>query len=167
MWRAGFAFILFCMPTIAFAEPGVGDPVYGATLKRGTTEFEARYGRLTGGPDDRKDGLTLEAEYEFSNRLAAAVLVETARDPGGGRTVESSSIEAIYALGRIKPIALDVALYAEYKHGLRGNDDVLEGKLLLEHRAGPFDARLNLIGSTRCAAGNHSRSAMRLQLTGR
>ena len=138
---------------MALADPGVGDPVYGATLKRGTGEFEARYGRLTGGPDDRKDGLTLEAEYAFSSKLAAAVLVETARDPGGGRTVESTSIEAIYAVGRIKPIALDVALYAEYKYGLGGNDDVLEGKLLLEHRAGPFDARLNLIGEHALRSG--------------
>ena len=138
--------LLLFVPSVAFAEPGVGDPVYGATLKRGTTEFEARYGRLTGGSDDRKDGLTLEAEYAFSERLAAAVLVETAREPGGWRTVQSTSIEAIYALGRIEPVALDVALYGEYKHGLRGNDDVVEGKLLLQHRAGSFDARLNLIG---------------------
>lgn len=146
MLRFGLTILLLCVPTAAFAEPGVGDPVYGATLKRGTAEFEARYGRLTGGPDDKKDGLTLEAEYAFSNRFAAAALVETTREPGSARTVESTSIEAIYAFGQIKPLKLDVALYGEYKHGLRGNDDVLEGKLLLEHHAGAFDGRLNLIG---------------------
>ncbi len=154
MWRYGLAFGLLCVPSPAIADPGVGDPVYGATLKRGIIEFEARYGRLTGGSDDRKDGLTLEAEYAFSNRVAAAVLVETARGPGDARDVQSASIEAIYALGRIKPLALDVALYAEYKRSLRGNDDVIEGKLLIEHRAGSFDARLNLIGEHAVLSGD-------------
>lgn len=145
MWRFGLYAALILVPAVAWADPGVGDPVYGATLQRGTAEFEARYGRLTGGSADATDGLTLESEYAFSNRFAAAVLVETAREPGGDRTAQSASVEAIYTLGRIKPLALDVAVYGEYKHGLRGNDDAFEGKVLIEHRAGSFDARLNLI----------------------
>lgn len=127
------------------AEPGVGDPVYGATLNKGVTEFEARYGRLTGGPENGTDGLVLEAEHAFSNRLAAAVLLELNREFDGRRELSAVSAEAIYALGSIRPLAIDVALYGEYKFGLRSEADVVEGKLLLEHRAGPFDARLNLI----------------------
>jgi hypothetical protein len=141
------------VPVTARADPGVGDPVYGATLQRGTLELESRYGRLTGGARDATDGLVLEGEYAFSNRFAAAVLVETGRDPGGARRVEATAIEMIHTLGRIKPLAIDVALYGEYKHGLRGNDDVLEAKLLIEHRAGPFDARLNLIGERPLRSG--------------
>jgi hypothetical protein len=129
----------------AFAAPGVGDPVYGATIEKGVTEFEARYGRLTGGVADGEDGLILEIEHGFSNRLAGAVLLETGRDPGGKRLTNSASVEAIYALGNVKALNLDVALYGEYKFGFRSNADVVETKLLLQHRAGGFDSRLNLI----------------------
>ncbi|MFM5953171.1 MAG: hypothetical protein ACKOPE_02565 [Novosphingobium sp.] len=133
------------MPSLAHAHQGVGDPVYGATLEDGTTEFEARYGRLTGGSEDGADGLVFEVEHSFSNRFAAATLIETARDPGGQRIVQSASIEAIHTLGHVDALALDVAVYGEYKFGIRGQDDVAEGKILLEHRAGSFDARVNLI----------------------
>jgi hypothetical protein len=131
--------------TPALAAPGVGDPVYGARIERGITEFEARYGRLTGGAADGEDGLILEVEHGFSNKLAGAFLLETGRDPGGKRVINSASIEAIYALGNIKALNLDVALYGEYKYGFRSNADVIETKFLLEHSAGGFDSRLNLI----------------------
>jgi hypothetical protein len=129
----------------ANATPGVGDPVYGATLTKGITEFEARYGRLTGKSDDGEDGLVLEAEHNFSNRFSAAILFETGRASHTQRTLDAIALEAVYTLGRIEPLALDVALYGEYKIGLRGAPDVIEPKLLLQHRAGGFDSRLNLI----------------------
>ncbi len=139
--------------TAAVAAPGVGDPVYGATIEKGMTEFEARYGRLTGGTADSEDGLIFEVEHGFSNRFAAALLVETDRDPNGGRKANSASIEAIYTLGQIKPLALDVALYAEYKAGFRANADAIEAKLLLQHRRGGFDGRINLIAEKALAPG--------------
>ena len=129
----------------ASAAPGVGDPVYGAIVGKGITEVEARYGRLTGGSADKEDGLIFEVEHGFTDKLAAAILLETGRDPGGRRLTNAVAVEAIYALGRIEPLALDVALYGEYKLGTNGNPDVIEPKLLLQHRAGPFDARVNLI----------------------
>jgi hypothetical protein len=130
----------------AAATPGVGDPVYGATVERGLTEFEARYGRLTGRASEGEDGLVIEAEHGFTNRLSAAILLETGRDPGGSRHANALAFETVYALGRIDALKLDVALYGEYKIGFRGDPDVIEPKLLLQHRAGRFDARLNLIG---------------------
>ncbi len=140
-----FASVAMLAALPAQAAPGVGDPVYGATVTKGLAEFEARYGRLTGGDADGEDGLILEAEYGFSRRLSGAVLVETGRDPGGNRLANAVSVEAVYALGQIKPLKLDVALYGEFKYGLRGNSDVFETKLLLQHRTGGFDSRLNLI----------------------
>ena len=128
------------------AAPGVGDPIYGATVEKGLTEFEARYGRLTGGLDDGSDGLVLEAEHGFSKRFAGAVLIETGRDIGGPRRVDALALEGIYTLGTVRGVA--VAVYGEYKHGLHGDDDAAELKLLFEHRAHAFDARLNLIGAT-------------------
>ena len=137
--------IALAMPCIANAHPGVGDPVYGATLEDGTTEFEARYGQLTGGSEDRADGLVFEVEHSFSERFAAATLIETSRDPGGQRIVQSASVEVIHTLGHVDALALDVAVYGEYKFGFHGQEDIAEGKILIQHQAGTFDARLNLI----------------------
>lgn len=153
LFATAAALITALFPGVAHADPGVGDPVYGATLQKGITEFEARYGRLNGRTDDGADGLVLEAEHAFSNRFSAAILVETDREPGGHRRAQSASIEAIHTLGRIKPLALDVAFYGEYKIGFRGNDDVAEAKLLLQHHVGKFDARVNLIGERALRAG--------------
>lgn len=141
------------IPQVAYAAPGVGDPVYGATIEKGMTEFEARYGHLTGGNENGADGLVLEVEHAFSNKFAAAMLVETARDPGGRRIAESVSVEGIRTLGRINALALDVAVYGEYKVAFRGAPDVFEGKLLLEHRVGLFDSRLNLIAEKALRSG--------------
>ena len=130
----------------AMASPGVGDPIYGATVEKGLTELELRYGRLTGGPADGEDGLVFEAEHAFSSRFSLAGLVETSRGPRHSREVEALAIEGVYALGKIKALDIDTALYAEFKHGLHGEPDAIELKALFEHRAGGFDARLNLIG---------------------
>lgn len=132
--------------TPAMAAPGVADPIYGATVEKGVTEFEQRYARLTGGPADGEDGLGFEVEHAFSSRFSLAGLVETSREARGSRRVDGFSIEGVYALGRIDPLALDTALYVEAKHGLHGEPDEIETKGLFEHRAGGFDARLNLIG---------------------
>lgn len=138
--------VVMGLPTAAMASPGVGDPVYGATVEKGATEFEARYARLTGGTADGEDGLVFEAEHAVSTRFSMAGLAETSREPDGSRQVEALAIEGVYALGKVKAVNLDTALYAEFKHGLRGAPDAIEIKALFEHRAGPFDARLNLIG---------------------
>ena len=131
--------------TAALATPGVGDPIYGATVEKGVTEFETRYGRLTGGAADGEDGLVFEAEHAFTSNFSLAGLVETSRTSGSGRKVEAIAIEAVYALGRVEALSLDTALYAEYKHGFHGEPEEIEIKALFQHRAGGFDARLNLI----------------------
>jgi hypothetical protein len=136
--------------TPATAAPGLGSKVYGATLEAGETELEARYGRLTGGADAGEDGLVLEAAHSFSPRSYAAVLGEFEREPGGGRKLEAFSIEAIRTLGRIG--GLDTAIYGEYEVGLHGPDK-LETKLLVQKRAGPLDARINLIAEHELVRG--------------
>ena len=132
--------------TPALASPGVGDPVYGATVTKGLTEFEVRYGRLTGGIANGDDGLVFEAEHGFTPRLSVAVLVETGRSLGGPRRADAIAVEAVRTLGRFAPLALDTAVYVEIKHGFNGGPDAIEVKGLFEHAAGRFDARLNLIG---------------------
>lgn len=140
-----FASALALAPVAALASPGVGDPIYGASVENGLSEFEVRYGRLTGGAADGENGMVFEAEHGFSPNLSVAALVETSREPAGPRRVEAFALEGIYALGRIKPLALDTAVYVEYKHSLHADPDAVELKGLFQHRAGAFDARLNLI----------------------
>lgn len=141
----GMAALLICVSTAATASPGVGDPIYGATVEKGATEFEARYGRLTNGAADGQDGLVIEAEHAFASNFSLAGLIESSREPGVSRKVEALAIEGVYTLGKVKALNLDTALYAEFKHGLHGEPDAIEAKALFEHRAGAFDGRLNLI----------------------
>ncbi len=136
----GFGIALIATP--AAAAPGLGDTIYPATIEPGVTEFEARYGRLTGGPDDGGDALKLEVEHGFSTRFAGAIFTTLGRDPGGSRSPREVAFEGIAHVGRIGGI--DVGAYAEYAFGL-GEPDALELKALFSRKAGRFDGRLNLI----------------------
>lgn len=126
----------------AMAAPGLGGEVYGATTEKGEVEAEARYGRLDDGPDAGEDTLNLELAWSPSDRLRLGTQLELEREPGDSRKAEALGFEAIYTLGRVGGI--DVAVYGEYEVVFDGTDAV-ETKLLLQRKAGPFDARLNFI----------------------
>lgn len=130
----------------ATAAPGLGSKVYGATVEPGITEVEARYGRLVGDPADGEDGLVLEFAHGFSTHFYGAVLAEFEREPGSNRRLGAIAVEAIVPVGRIDPLGLDVALYGEYA-AVRNGADVAEVKLLLQHKRGRFDSRLNLVAA--------------------
>ncbi|WP_068077077.1 hypothetical protein [Novosphingobium lentum] len=138
------ALLILAIPGTAHAAPGLGDEVYGATIEQGEVEAEARYGRLAGGADSGEDALKLELAYAPTSRLRLGTQIEFEREAGQSRKAEAMGFEAIYSLGKVAGI--DVAIYGEYEAVFHG-PDALEGKLLLEKRAGPFDARLNLIGN--------------------
>lgn len=143
------ASVLTSIAVPAWAEPSgeISSPI----VVKGETEFEAIYGRLSGGPDSGEDILRLEASHSVSDRLRLAIRTEIERPRGGPRDLEAVSFEAIYDLGRVGGI--DVGLYGEYENVLHGRDQ-LEAKLLLERRAGPFDAKLNLIAAKPLMAGD-------------
>ena len=145
---------LLALASQAHAAPGLGDEVYGATYQQGTSEFEARYGALAGGKDGGADALKLEAAHVPLKNLRLAAQVEIERDAGGSRHVSEASVEAVYTLGRAAGI--DIAIYGEYAKGFRGNPDGLEAKLILERRAGPLDARLNLVAERPLAHGERT-----------
>jgi hypothetical protein len=138
------AVLIIASSAPAAAAPGIGEKVYEATIEPGVTEVEARYGRLTGGSATGEEGLVLEFSHAFGPRLYGGLLTELARDPGRGRRLEAVGLEAIAALGHVRALDLDVALYGEYENAREGGGRV-ETKLLVEHRKGPFDGRLNLI----------------------
>lgn len=136
--------------TAAQAAPGLGSEVYGATVEPGKIEIENRYDALAGGADDGEDVIKLEAAYGVSRRLRLGLQGEFEREPGRPRKAEELGIEAIYALGKVGGV--DVALYGEYAIGF-GGPDKIETKLLLQHRPGPFDLRLNLIAEKELTSG--------------
>ena len=138
-WASGLA--LLCS-TAAQATPGLGEEVYGAEASAGRTEFEVSYARLAGGPASGDSTVQLEATHHVNDRLRLAAFGEFSGVSGGPRRAEEVGIEAIYSLGNTGGIAW--AIYGEYALGLNGNADVLESKLIAEHRRGPFDARLDL-----------------------
>lgn len=128
----------------ALAAPGVGDKVYGATVERGVSEVEFRYGRLVGGSADGEDGAVVELSHGFTDRFYGGALFEFEREPGESRRLEAVGAEGIFALGHLKALDVDAAIYGEYE-AVRGGPDKIETKLLLQHRKGSFDGRLNLI----------------------
>ncbi len=146
------ALAAFAFSGTAQAAPGLGAKVYGASVEEGVTEIEARYGRLTGGPEDGEDALVIELAHGFSKHFYGAVLAEFEREPGGTRRLEAVAIEGIVPLGRIEALQLDVAMYGEFE-AVRGGTDVAELKALFEHRRGRFDGRLNLIAAKTLASG--------------
>ena len=152
-FQYGVACVAACA-SVAIAAPAWAEPsgeISSPVVTKGETELEAIYGRLSGGPASGEDILRLEASHSVSDRLRLAIRGEIERPPGGPRELEALSFEAIYELGRVGGI--DVGLYGEYEAVVDGSDK-LEGKLLLERKAGPFDAKLNLIAAKSLASGN-------------
>ena len=141
-WIPGI--ILLLASSAAHAAPGLDDAVYGTSVEADKTEIESRYGRLVGGNADGEDAFVLEAAHGFSPSFYGAALATFERDPGSRRRLEAFALEGIVALGQIKSLGLDTAVYMEAEHSLHGPDR-FETKLLLEHRQGRFDSRLNLI----------------------
>ena len=144
---AGFVIALIGAPAAAEPSGEISSPV----VEKGQTEFEAIYGRLSGGPNSGEDKLLLEASHSVSDRLRLAIRGEFERAPGSSRELEAVSLEAIYDLGRVGGV--DVGLYGEYE-AVAGGTDKLEGKLLLERRSGRFNAKLNLIAAKTLGTGS-------------
>lgn len=148
---AALAAIAIAQP--AYAAPGLGEQVYGATVDKGVTEVETRYGRLNGGADAGEDKFVLEIAHGFTDHLYAAGLAEFEREAGGDRRLEALGMEAVVNVGRIPSLGLDVGLYGEYE-AVRDGPDHVETKLLLQHKRGAFDGRLNLIAEKVLSGGN-------------
>jgi hypothetical protein len=147
------ALVLAVVSVPAAAAPGLGEKVYGATVEKGVFEVEVRYGRLAGDQADGEDGAVVELSHGFSDRFYGGVLLEFEREAGQRRRLESVGLEGIIAVGRIKAIDTDVAVYGEYD-GVREGADKVETKLLFEHRKGSFEGRFNLVAEKELKRGS-------------
>jgi hypothetical protein len=137
------------LPAPAFADE-LTTKVYSPVLDPGLNEVEARYGRLIGDQADGGHGLLIEFARHFSKRFYGGVELETEREPNGKRQVEAFALEGLVSLGKVAGI--DTGVLVEYSANRHGAN-AIETKLLLERRAGEFDARLNLIAEKELERG--------------
>jgi hypothetical protein len=131
--------------TAARADPRLDEKVYSPYILKGIAELEVRSAQQVGGSTGGDRTTVLEAEYGISDRLSLAGIAAIERSPQNGSRFSGVGIEAVYYVGQVPSVGIDVGLYGEYKRGLSGNADVLEGKLLLAKNIDRFQGLLNLI----------------------
>ena len=129
----------------AIADPRLDEKVYTPFVQNGVAEFELRTAGQLGGPQDGDATMVLEAEYGLNDRVSLAAVAGLERSPGEGTRLTSIGLEAVAYVGQIPGVGIDTGAYFEYGHGLNGEPDVLEGKLLFAKTAGRFQGLVNLI----------------------
>lgn len=129
----------------AKADPRLDEKVYAPYVLNHVAEFEVRHGQQVGGAEDGQATTVLEAEYGLNDRVSLAVISSLATAPGLGSHFEGVGIEGVVYLGQIPQVGVDAGLYLEYQHGLNGEPDAGEAKLLLAKTSGRFQGLVNLI----------------------
>lgn len=129
----------------ALADPRLDEKVYTPFVLNHVAELEVRRGQQIGGADDGQATTVLEAEYGLNDRVSLAVVSTLASEPGAGSQFNGVGLEGVVYLGQIPKVGVDAGLYLEYKHGLNGELDAGEAKLLLAKTAGRFQGVVNLI----------------------
>jgi hypothetical protein len=127
------------------ADPRLDEKVYDPYVHNGVAELEVRGGQVEGGPLGGATTTVMELEYGLSDRVSLALLGAVAREPGGEARVTDIGLESVVYLGQIPGIGVDTGLYFEYGHGLNGEPDFFEGKVLLAKNYKRFQGLLNLI----------------------
>jgi hypothetical protein len=94
--------------------------------------------------------LQLGISHGANDRLRIGIQTSFEREAGGVRRAESIGIDATLSLGNAGPFRM--AVFGAYDIGI-GEPDSVEGRLILQHSNGPFEARLNLIGVKDLSAG--------------
>ncbi len=131
--------------TRALADPRLDEVVYTPYVQNQVAEFEVRRGQQIGGATAGQATSVFEAEYGLNDRVSLALVGALASAPGQASRLDGIGLEGITYLGQIPGIGVDAGLYLEYTHGLAGERDAVEGKLLLAKTAGRFQGLANLI----------------------
>jgi hypothetical protein len=130
---------------LAHADPRLDEKVYDPYVEQSLAELEARSAGLVGAAGGTEQASVFELEYGVSKRLSLALVGVEAREPHGRSRWTDVGVEGVWRLGRIPRVNVDTGLYLEYAHGLNGESDKLEGKILLAKESGRFRGLLNLI----------------------
>jgi hypothetical protein len=142
---AAVIFAALAVARAAAADPRLDEKVYTPYVENGVGELETRYASQAGGPSGGQSATVIEGEYGLGDRLSLAVVGTIGRDPGDGTRLSGIGLESVIYLGQIPAVGVDAGAYLEYTHGLAGDPDALEGKLLLAKTAGRFQGLANLI----------------------
>ncbi len=131
---------------VARADPRLDEKVYAPYVEPGVLELEARSAGLVDAVDSGAQSASVfELEYGLDKNLRLALVGVAGQQPHQPARWRDIGMEAVWYVGRIPKIGVDTGIYLEYGHGLNGEPDKLEGKLLLAKRAGRFEGLLNLI----------------------
>ncbi len=132
--------------TVAAAEPGLSEMVYGAIVDEGRKEVELRYGRLDGGPGDGQSALIIEVSYGVNDWWYTAALAQFESQPNGDLKLADIGWENLLELTGSHEDLLRTAVYAEIKVStIGGAPGELEFKGIAEYRPAPWNFRFNLI----------------------
>jgi hypothetical protein len=131
--------------TGAAADSRLDEKIYTPYVQNGVAELELRNARQNGGATAGDKTTVIEGEYGLNDRLSLAVVGAVERSPDQSSRLTSIGLEAVAYVGQIPRLGVDTGAYLEYKHGLHGDDDVAEAKLLFAKTAGRFQGLLNLI----------------------
>lgn len=138
-------------PGLAQADPDPASEVYSPTVTRGLSELELRSGFLRGASADGGDWqVKAEASRGLTDWWRPALVAEW-ESQGGAVDFTALAVESVFDFTATRAWPVHFGGYVEYEWA-QGGPDELELKLLMEHRRGPFDLRLNLIGTRRLGA---------------
>lgn len=129
----------------AAADPRLDEKVYDPYPRNHVLEVETYGAREIGGALDGAGASKIELEYGVNDRLTLAAVGTVSGGAGDSTRLRGAGVEAIYYLGQIPKLGVDVGLYGEFAGGLHGDTGALEGKLLFAKVAGRFEGLLNLI----------------------
>ena len=116
--------------TAAQADPRLDEKVYDPYVRNHVLEAETRVARETGGTLDRSAATVAELEYGMSDTLSLAVLGKITGGGSDSTRLRGVGVEAVYYLGQIPGLGVDVGLYGEVMNGLNGDDSALELSLI-------------------------------------
>lgn len=139
------SFLVPAVPGAALADPRLDEVVYTPYVENGVAELEMRSGRELGGPSGGDMTTVIEGEVGVNDRLSLALVGTLERSPSQSLQLTGVGVEAIAYIGQIPGLGVDAGGYLEYTQGLRGEPDVIEGKILLAKRVERFQGLLNLI----------------------
>lgn len=131
--------------TAARADPRLDEKVYSPYIERGVAELEVRTAGQNGGQTGGDVTTVIETEYGVNDWLSLSLVGAVEQGRGEHPRFTGVGLEGVAYTGQIPKLGVDTGLYLEYQHGLNGEADTLEGKLLFAKTAGRFQGLANLI----------------------
>lgn len=136
---------MLALSTAARADPRLDEKVYDPYVRNHVLGVETRAGRENGGPLNGAAAYIGELEYGVSDNLSLSLVGKIAGGAAEPTRLRGAGVEAVYYVGQVPGVGVDVGVYGEFMAGLNGEPNVLEGKLLLAKQIGRLQLLANLI----------------------